>query len=41
MIDVGSLWDNFMSTKVTQVYRRIYNPEFIKANYPANYWHDE
>ena len=41
MIDVGSLWDNFMSTKVTQVARRIYNPEFIKANYPANYWHDE
>ena len=41
MIDVGSLWDNFMSTKVTQVARRTYNPEFIKANYPANYWHDE
>jgi len=41
MIDVGSLWDNFMSTEVTQVARRIYNPEFIKANYPANYWHDK
>ena len=41
MIDVGSLWDNFMSKKINPVVRRIYNPEFIKNNYPENYWHEE
>lgn len=40
MIDVGSLWDNFMSITINPVARRIYNPEFIKNNYPSNYWHE-
>ena len=41
MIDLGSFWDNFMSKQINPVARRIYNPEFIQNNYPANYWHDE
>jgi hypothetical protein len=41
MIDLGSFWDNFMSKQINPAARRIYNPEFIQNNYPANYWHDE
>ena len=39
MIDMGSCFDNFISTsKVTSINRRVYKPEYIKQNYPSNYW---
>ena len=39
MIDIGSAFDNFLSKETfPQITRRIYNPTFIKENYPSNYW---
>ena len=39
MIDIGSSFDNFLSKeKFPFICRRVYNPEFIKQNYPSNYW---
>ena len=39
MIDCGSVFDNFFSKETyPQINRRIYKPEFIKENYPSNYW---
>lgn len=39
MIDMGSCFDNFISSsKVPSINRRIYNPAYIKENYPSNYW---
>ena len=39
MIDVGSAFDNFLSKEsFNQIKRRVYNPVFIKNNYPQNFW---
>jgi len=39
LIDTGSLFDNFFSKNcLPNLARRNYKPEFIKKNYPNNYW---
>ena len=39
MLDIGSAFDNFLSKETfPQITRRNYDPTFIKANYPSNYW---
>jgi len=39
MIDIGSAFDNFISKdRLSEINRRIYVPDYIKNNYPVNYW---
>ncbi len=39
MIDIGSSFDNFLSKEsFPLIRRRVYDPIFIKNNYPENFW---
>ena len=39
MLDIGSAFDNFFSKEsFPLIRRRLYDPKFIKNNYPENFW---